>query len=592
MTEKNTFKMETHPADFTILVSALFTIARQMGINMERTARSPVYFSAHDFVTAIITKEMEMLALAEYIPVLVGSTPFAVQAVNKYFGEEVYEGDVFLVNDPYFLDGGNHMADWCIVYPIFWNEKQILWVANKAHQQDTGGGAPGGYNPHAMDVYGEGLRIPPVKIFEKGKERKDVLNLIMMNVRIPETQRGDLLALIGAARIAERRLKAVYDSYGEDKMNRFITDFMNYGEFMMREEIKKLPEGLYRSEIRGKEGASPIVCDLTVSGSDITIDLSGSGPIVERYINSPISNTYSSVYMALLTSIGKKIKHHCGGTYRPVKILTEPGKITHAVHPATHGNCTLSISREIIESVWAALAQAAPHETPAGWGSANFFAFSGIDPRRGEGFGSPDFLADSCGAGAIWGTDGWSGNGPVICSGTLYKPEIEICEMLYPLVWEKFEFAENSGAPGKYRGGLGVENQWRVESGTEPVYVAYGGDTMEYEVAPSIDGGKLPPTNSKKIIMANGKEEDFDDIRKKMMYRLQQGDKVMDYTGGGAGVGSPLERDVEAVQEDVRNGVVSLESAQNDYGVVISPETFEINALATKDLREELSAKQ
>jgi N-methylhydantoinase B len=586
MTQQRAFKMETHPADFTILVSALFTIARQMGVNMERTARSPVYFSAHDFVTAIITKDMEMLALAEYIPVLVGSTPFAVRAVDKYFGDDIHEGDVFLVNDPYFLDGGNHMADWCIVYPIFWNEKHILWVANKAHQQDTGGGAPGGYNPNAMDVYGEGLRIPPVKIFEKGKERKDVLNLIMMNVRIPDTQRGDLLALIGAARIAERRLKAVYDSYGEEKMERFIADFMNYGEFMMREEIKKLPEGHYVGEIGGKEGSSTIVCELSVSDGDITIDLSKSGPMVERYINSPISNTYSSVYMALLTSIGKKIKHHCGGTYRPVKILTKPGTITHAVHPATHGNCTLSVSREIIQAVWAALAQAAPKETPAGWGSANFFAFSGIDPRRGEGFGSPDFLADSCGAGAIWGTDGWSANGPVICSGTLYKPEIEICEMLYPMVWEKFELAENSGAPGKYRGGLGVENWWRVESGEEPVHVAYGGDTMDYEVAPSIDGGKLPSRNSKRILMADGREEGFEDIRKNMMYQLHSGDRVRDYTGGGAGVGNPMERDLEAVREDVRNGLVSLESAKRDYGVVINPNTYEINVSETKALRE------
>jgi N-methylhydantoinase B len=291
--------------------------------------------------------------------------------------------------------------------------------------------------------------------------------------------------------------------------------------------------------------------------------------------------------MALLTSIGKKMRYHCGGSYRPVTILTEPGTVTHAVHPATHGNCTLSIAREIIEAVWAALAQAAPMQTPAGWGSANMFVVSGVDPRRGEGYGTPDFLADSCGAGAIWGTDGWSANGPVICSGTLYKPEIEVCESLYPLRWEKWEFLPNSGAPGRWRGGLGVENRWMVDSQNEPVHVAYGGDTMQYSVAPAILGGKTPAHNSKKIVRTDGTEETFEDIRNKMIYTLHHGDRVIDRTGGGAGVGSPLEREASSVADDVRNGLVSRESARDDYGVVLTRHN-RISREETEKLRKRL----
>jgi N-methylhydantoinase B len=588
MSQEKTFKLQTKPADFSVLVSAMFTIAREMGKNMERTARAPIYFSAHDFSTTLLTLDCELLALAEYIPVLIGATPFSARAVKEYFKDDINEGDVFLVNDPYTLDAGNQMADWCIVYPVFWNGKQVLWVANKAHQQDTGGGVPGGYNPGAMDIYGEGLRIPPVKIFEQGKERIDVFNLIMTNVRIPETQRGDLLSMIGAARIGEKRARVIYDTYGEEVMNTFITDLMGYGEFMMREEIANLPDGVYHSEITGNEASTPIVCDLTVTGSEMTVDFSKSGPMSPAFINSPIANTHSSVFMALMTSIGKKIAYRCGGCYRPIRIVTKPGTVTHAVYPATHGNCTNFVAKQIIESVWSALAQTAPEKVPAGWGSINYWVFSGLDPRRMEGYGTPDFLGCSSGAGAIWGTDGWPTNGPQICSGTLYYPEIEIAESIYPIIWEKWEWAKDSGAPGKWRGGCGVDNVWVADCDPQPINLAYAAEPFDYEVAPAIDGGRIPKPNSKMLILADGTEESPEQVRKTMLYRLQTGDKSIDYVMGGAGVGNPLERDIDAVRHDVRDELVSVESAKNDYGVIIDPATIEVNIEATEELRKQL----
>jgi len=591
MSQENTFKLQTKPADFSVLVSAMFTIAREMGKNMERTARAPIYFSAHDFSTTLLTLDCELLALAEYIPVLIGATPFSARAVKEYFKDDINEGDVFLVNDPYTLDAGNQMADWCIVYPVFWNGKQVLWVANKAHQQDTGGGVPGGYNPGAMDVYGEGLRIPPVKIFEQGRERKDVFNLIMTNVRIPETQRGDLLSMIGAARIGEKRARVIYDTYGEEVLNTFVTDLMGYGEHMMRGEIAKLPDGVYHSEIKGNEASTPIICDLTVDGSEMIVDFSKSGPMSPAYINSPIANTHSSVFMALMTSIGKKIAYRCGGCYRPIKIVTKPGTVTHAVYPATHGNCTNFIAKQIIESVWSALAQTAPEEVPAGWGSINYWVFSGLDPRRMEGYGTPDFLGCSSGAGAIWGTDGWPTNGPQICSGTLYYPEIEVAESIYPIIWEKWEWAKDSGAPGKWRGGCGVDNVWVADCDPQPINLAYAAEPFDYDVAPAINGGRIPRPNSKMLILADGTVESPEQVRKTMLYRLRTGDKSIDYVMGGAGVGNPLERDIGAVRNDVRDELVSVESARNDYGVIIDPQTFEVDTKATEELRKQLQGK-
>jgi len=583
--QEKAFQLKTNPADFTVLVSAMFTIAREMGKNMERTARAPIYFSAHDFVTTIVTKDQELLALAEYIPVLIGAAPFASRAVAGWFGDDVNEGDVFLVNDPYTSDAGNQMADWAVVYPIFWNGKHVLWVANKAHQQDTGGGVPGGYNPGAIDIYGEGLRIPPLRIFSRGKEIRDVFNLVMTNVRIPDAQRGDLLSMIGAARVGERRTRALYDMYGEEVMNTFIEDLLDYSEHMMREEIRKVPDGTYRSEITGREGSVPVVCEVTVAGDRLIVDFRDSGPCVRDYVNSPIANTTSATHQALMCSIGKHIQYRSGGCYRPVEILTTPGTITHAVHPFTHGNCTNFIAKEIIESVWDALALAVPDEIPAGWGSINYWVFSGLDPRRMEGYGTPDFLACASGAGAIKGTDGWPTNGPQICSGTLYYPEIEVVEGLYPIVWEQWEWATDSGAPGKWRGGCGVNNVWVADCDPQPIFLAYAAEPYDYRAAPAPGGGKLPKDNKKELLLKDGTFQSTEDCRRVMLYQLHTGDKAIDYTTGGAGVGDPFERDIESVVEDVRDELVSIDSAREDYGVVVHPVTLAADMAASEKLR-------
>jgi N-methylhydantoinase B len=579
------YEIRVNPADFSVLTSAVFTIAREMGVNMERTARAPIYFSAHDFCTSILNTDAELIALAEYIPVLVGATPFAVRAIKTYFQDDINPGDVFLVNDPYTLDAGNQMADWCIVYPVFYGDEHILWIANKAHQQDTGGGAPGGYNPNAIDVYAEGLRIPPLRIQRKGRVRKSVVNLVMTNVRIPDVQYSDLLSLIGAARVAGKRLNTLIDTYGMKTFKLFLEDLLTYGEFLMREEIEKIPDGVYHSEVKGDGDAPPIVCDLTIKGNSVIVDLSDSGPMSKEYINSPIANTYSAVYQAMLQSIGKKIQVRCGGCYRPIEIRTKPGTVTHATFPATHGNCTNFVAKQIIESVWAALARIAPEETPGGWGSIPYWVFSGIDPRRDEGYGSPDFLSCASGAGAIWGADGWSTNGPVICSGTLYYPEMEICESLYPMFWHRWEWAEDSGGPGKWRGGMGVHNEWVAAADPQPVFLHYAADPYDYEPAPAIAGGKLPPRNRKELYFADGREVDNDEVRQVKSFVLGNGDRVVDFVQGGCGVGDPMDRDVEDVRKDVRDELVSLESARNDYGVVIDSETLEVEMEKTNKLR-------
>lgn len=584
-------KLQTPPAEFTVLTSAIFNAVEQMSVNMERTARAPIYFSAHDYVTSFTTRNYESIAVASGLPILLGATPFATRAVGTFFGDDIHEGDVFLDNDVYTLDGGNQPQDWCILYPVFYKGEHVAWVSNKAHQQDIGGGAPGGYNPLAMDVYAEGIRIPPLRIFSRGKEIKDVFNFVLANVRIPDTQRGDLMAMIGAARTGEQAIKRLMDRYGKETIMTFIDDLLNYQESMMRREIDKVTDGTYHAEVHGIRGASPVVCDFTVKGTELTVDFSKSGPMVPEYINSTIANTCTCVYIAVMTSIGKRIEYKGGGCYRPIKVVTKPGTITHAVWPATTGHNTNFVAKQIIEVVWSCLAQAIPHETPAGWGSIPIWVYSGVDPRRGEGYGSPDFLSCPTGAGAIWGTDGWPSNGPQIDSGALFYPEIEVVEDLYPIIWEKWEWVTDSGAPGRWRGGCGMHNIWVADGGSEPVNVAYGADPYDYVPAPVIAGGRVPPPNDKKLVFADGRVATHDEIREGKFFRLHSGDKAIDFCTGGCSVGDPLDRDIEAVREDVRDELVSVESARNDYGVVIDPVTFEVDMEATDKLRKSLRQK-
>jgi len=578
------FKLKTHPADFEIIYSGIRSVTLEMGITMERTARAPIYFAAHDFSTAVFDGEGKLVSLSEFIPIHIGAAPFAIKAAIKYFGNDIMPGDVIITNDPYTFDAGNHLADWTILLPVFYQKKLWFWSVNRAHQMDVGGGQSGAYNPNAHDIFAEGVRIPPIKIIEKGKLRKDVFDFILANVRFPESQRGDLWSMIGSARVGEKRLVNLLNMWGTSVMDSFLDDLYNYTEFLMRTEIEKIPEGTYSGEAwsDGSPGAGPAVairCKTTIKDNNISIDLSDSDSMIDYYINSTLANTHSSVLIALMTSIGRNINFRSEGIMRPVKIKTKPGTLAHATYPAPVGLCTLYVAKQIIEAVWDSLAKVVPERVSAGWGGFAAFIFSGVDPRRNEGFASPDFLATAAGAGAIWGTDGWHAGGSPISSGGLYFPEIEICESKYPMLWKRWEIIKDSGGAGRWRGGCGMESTFVLEG--DEIDLCHQGE--HYRTLPrAISGGKQPPKHTRQVfVRSNGKEEEGGGA----LYKLYKGEILSCYCQGGCGVGDPLDRDVKSVQRDLVDEIISIESARDLYGVVINSTTFKVDEAATKELR-------
>jgi N-methylhydantoinase B len=580
------FTFRSHPADFEILYSALKNFTLEMGITMERTSRSPIYFAAHDFSTAIFDRDGYLVTLSEYIPIHICAAPFAVRAALKMFGDNIHPGDIILTNDPYTLDAGNHLADWSILVPVFHEGELWFWSVNRAHQMDTGGGQTGAYNPNAQDIFAEGVRIPPLKIFEGGRVRQDVFDYVLANVRFPESQRGDLWSMIGSAKVGERRLTDLMHMWSAETVKDFLTDLYAYTEYLMREEISKVPDGTYYGETYsdGRPGIGPPValrCKTTVAGDIITIDLSDTDPMIDYYINSTVPNTYSSVFIALMTSIGRTIQYRSEGVMKAVEIITKPGTLAHAIYPAPVGLCTLYVAKQLIEVVWDSLAKIVPEKTPAGWGGFAGFTISGIDPRRNEGYATPDFLADSDGSGAIWGTDGWHAGASPICAGGMTFPEIEICESIYPALWEKWEITRDSGGPGRWRGGCGMESTFVLEA--DAMQLCQSGEHFTTLPSPAVAGGYPPPEYNKQVFhREDGTVEDGSGL----YYVLKRGEKLACFCQGGCGVGDPLDRDLMMVGEDVRNELVSVNSAAEDYGVVIDPQTSVVDEESTLKLRE------
>ncbi len=583
-------KFRTHPVDFEVINSRMQTVTREMGITMERTSRSPIFFAAHDFSTAIFDKDGNQVALSEYLPVLLWASPFAIRAVLKYFGDDIHPGDLILFNDPYTLDGGNHLADWTITLPVFYKGEIAFWCVSKAHQKDIGGGMVGGYNPTAIDVLAEGMRIPPVKIYERGKLRKDVFDLIMANVRYLDDQRGDVSAMIGSAKIGERRLLEILDRYGLEVIKNFVLDLFEYTEALMRDEISNIPDGTYYGESISNESPSGqpafIRCRLTVKGSELIIDLTESDGTVPGYINSTLANTYSCVFLALMTSVGKTIKYRAEGLMKPIRIMTKPGTICHCTYPAANGNCTNFVAKQIIEAVWDSLAKAIPEQVSAGWGVINGFNISVFDPRRNRWHSAPDWLAGGGGTGAMWGTDGWHAGAPQICSGTMLWPEVEVCELTEPLFRKKWELVTDSGGPGRWRGGTGTESIFVNEGGAG--YLNQAAGHCRSQPGPVIQGGKPPPFNMRWIKPEKGTMYEASEEK---TFPLARGDTIVCIGQGGCGVGDPLDRDVEEVKQDVINEFVSIKSAREDYGVVIDPQTFEVDEEQTRKLRSKMKAK-
>ena len=434
------------PITLAVVEHRLESIAQEMTEAMLRTAMSQILNSSRDFSTAILDGDCQLVAQGEGIPVHISALPVAGAAVRDYFGEDMSEGDLFILNDPYF--GGSHLPDITIIRPIFYEGRLLFYGVNRAHHSDVGGGTHGGYNPGANEIY---IRIPPLKLYDKGVPRTDLLQMLSANVRQSENFLGDLNAQIGSVMLAAQRIESLLADYGPDRLMAVVAEILSATERQVRQFISGWPDGVYYGEsfVDDDGFASklvPIRAKVTIAGDSMTIDLSESSPQVEGFINSAYANTRSLAHAAIMYLAPMDVARN-EGSMRPVQIIAPRGLVVNANPPAPVCMSTNHCAEEVVEAVFKALAPAIPSAVSAGFSRRLRYAITGSDPRTGRRFIWHFFLARG-GGGASDGFDGWSNIGEINVAGGIRSPSIEVTEERFPFFIERHELRPDSGGAG------------------------------------------------------------------------------------------------------------------------------------------------
>ncbi len=586
------YELRIDPVKLSIIQHRLDMITEEMATTMLRTARSTVAASAKDYSVCVLDSRGWLVAVKESLPCLLWGVGLATRNVIEYFKGEISPGDLILVNDPYTIHCGSHLNDWAFILPVFYKDKLVFWTANRLHQLDIGGNVPGGYNIFATDIHQEGIRIPPVKICDAGAFRTDVFELLLANVRVPTQQRGDLMAMIGAARTGEKRILELIEKNGVDFMKLATEDLLNSTEAAMRARIEKLPDGIYRGEtmIDGDAFGGPYTfrVKLIIEGDEITLDFSESDPQVKGFVNSSYNNTYTHAFIGLVTNVGHDLPHN-EGMLKPLKLIAPEGTIVNATYPRPVGRCTVVAGAAILQAVWRAMAPVMPERSTAAYSMGGaYLETAGRDPRTDEPYTCLHFPAAG-GGGANWGCDGWHSVDSANTLGSLYSGDVEIYEFKYPYFITRLSLNQDSAGAGKWRGGLGVDYRW-INEGSEGILIPVGDQHKVPQ--PGILGGKAAPLNRSHLIRAGDNSQV--DITRKDIFELHPGDMVVIQTTGGAGVGDPLERDPDVVKEDVIQERVTPGKAKEYYGVLFTADRwpYDVDYEGTEKYRNELRKKR
>ncbi|MFJ2340789.1 hydantoinase B/oxoprolinase family protein [Pseudomonas protegens] len=573
------------PITLAVVRGALETAQREMTLTLEKTGRSSVFNLAHDYSNALFDHLPEMVLQGQDIPIHLGSLIPAMKCVAGFFGDDIHEGDVIYHNDPAYQ--GSHILDCCMYKPVFYRGELVFWAVCKGHLTDIGGPVPAGYNPDAREIYAEGLRIPPVKLWSRGQRREDVINLLLTNMRARVYQEGDLNAQYGACSVGERHLLQLLERYGVEQVRACIGELKDMADRHMRALLREVPDGLYHGSAVLEDsghglGQLTITAQVQISGDQARVRID-SPPQVPYFINSYAGNSVSGVYLGLMM-FAQVPPPYNEGLYRCISVdLGEPGTLCNASEPAPHVNSTTTPMETLADAVRQALEQAAPERVTASWGHASGINIAGHDPRNDNAEYVTMVLASIIsGAGANQAMDGWPACGPLCCFGALMSGDIELLEYAYPILIHRYSLITDSGGAGQFRGGSGTCIE--IEPLQHPMTVVGFGEGRQLPTAGAAgarNGLLAPKLGRLTHRRADGQEHTY---QHNAQLTAQPGERVINLNPGGGGYGDPFLRPLERVAEDLRNGLVSLEGARLDYGVVFDAEQ-RLDQDATRALR-------
>jgi len=570
--------MNVDPVTLEVIKGALIYTAEEMGIILRNSAYSPNIKERMDFSCTIFDGKKRLVAQAEHIPVHLGSMQLAVQNGLEKFKGELEEGDMLLLNDPYI--SGTHLPDLTLIHPIFYNGEIIAYAANKAHHSDVGGKSPGSMAGDATEIFQEGIIIPPVKLVKRRKVDRELTNLILSNVRTPHARLGDLRAQIAANLRGEKRVLELIKKYGVETFEAAVEKIMDYSEKRIRNEIKRMPkESCSAEDYLENTGTTnkrvKIKVTVTVKEDELIIDYTGTDKQVDGPVNAVLGVTLSGVYYVLRCLTDPSIPMNAG-CFRPIRVKVPKGCLMNPVPPAPVAGGNVETSQRNVDVLLKAFSKIIPEKVCAACqGTMNNVCVGGLKDGKGEAWTFYETIAG--GFGGRYGMDGVDAVHSHM-TNTMNTP-IEAIETIYPLRFLTYKLREDSGGPGKWRGGVGLERSWMLLASSAVLSVL----AERTKIPPwGLFGGKPGAKGEYYLIKANGKRVK---LKSKCTVKMEKGDIFVVRTPGGGGYGKPFERNPELVLRDVINGLVSPESAQKDYGVVIDLKNMKVDWKSTKRLR-------
>lgn len=579
------------PVTFEVLKNAFVTSVDLMSEQILRTCYSFVIYS-RDFSSALCDANGNTVMQGSGdIAVHVGTLHFQCKAVIEEFGKDIHPGDVFAINDPY--RGGTHFNDVSFIRPIFSDGEVIAFAQNKGHWADIGGNVPGSFDVNAKEHFGEGLRITPVRIWSKGVFLHDVAQLLVSNTRAPRQAMGDLQAQSEATAVCEREVLRLVDKYSKSTVVAAMQETQDYVERIVLRRLESLPQGVWETTDYidfdpGKgEGLVPIKIKLTLDGKGIHYDLTGSAPAVETFLNSGYGTTHSAIYAGTKTFFPDVPLN--SGFYAAVDAEIGPeGTVVNAGWPyAVTGFCSGPYEK-LMNGIFELWSQIMPERAMACAFNLEYLLVGGRDGRTDD---NPYFMWYDWMAGG-WGgrasKDGASATAPVFGPGLAVQP-IEGQERLSPVLTTVHQIGTDSGGPGRFRGGLGIEKGGTLVDATKTV-MSYCCDRAR-SITWGIEGGL--PSIPHGVWMNKGTDQEKFLGSNFSAVPLHSGDSFTRPSAGGGGYGDPLERPFDEVLEDVIDEYVSIERAAKDYGVIIREidrelDQFEIDQAASLELRQQI----
>ena len=572
------------PITLEVLTQALIATVREMRATVCRTASSVAIYDAKDFSCGLFAPDSQIIAQSEDIGSHVVPMPWSVRAAMQKLGSGLGEGDVILVNDPYA--GGTHLNDVTIIYPLFRDGRLMFFPAVRAHWADVGGMVPGSMSGTATDIYQEGIRIPPLKIFEGGKLNQAALDLLLANMRVPDERLGDFQASLAACRVAEKRIHEIAARYGVDTLLEAVRLDLDRAEARMRASIAAVPDGTSYYEdyletyIGGRFEPLLLPLALTIEGDRMIADFSGASPQVPFPVNSTAAVSAAGVLITVKSVFDPQAPLN-QGSFRPIEVITPPGTIVNVERPAPAGSHG-EIRKRVIATMVGALAQMVPDKVAGDLCRTSFHnLIGGFDARSGREWVHYEWSAG--GNGGFAEDDGPSAIATIDWGDLVTVQSTEVIETRMPLLVESSRLAVDSGGPGTTRGGLSMERALRVLAPEARYSLLSDGAVVP---AFGVLGGRSGvPVGA--WIARNGKAEPFATPGKVAGHVVNAGDVVMVRSAGGGGYGDPLERDGERVAADLAEGYISAAAAHDVYGVVVD-ERYQVDAAATRALRQRL----